>query len=615
MNRSVKALNLILPNNLRDIIDTLAFFLDYIPLNNQFLTHFFHQLQQENLVKNKDSFIQFLELTNFLRRHGLITYDTKLTYGKVHPILGYQLRVQKQQNKSGELLRAFIKSYNQYANILNKLLETRTPKKALEFSPLINNLFFLSFRSIRNQEPVEELYTLSKFILEQSRSEKTHFEFLQNLAGTYQQQTVSDFNNLLLIDFIGCLDELAALHRQRGNFQQSLSICLENLAIFQMKEPKQMNQVEKTAVATLLINLATTYREIRDYDHALTKGEQALELVQPLNQPVLLANVYIELGNLYKTTNQFEKSEAIYLQALALIDSDQARSATIKFNLGTIYDNLRQWSKSITYYEEALAFFQDEGNKRMEGLCFMNIGLVYENQGHFSKSKSYYKKAMHIFIPLENAFYEAQTYQNVAIVSMKERIYEDALTYFKKALFVYQRLDRPLLIAEIQQNMGEVYRLLKQYDSSIFYGKAALDAFTQNGDLISIAKINQNLGNTYYMIDELKLARASYIRAQEIYEAQGFHFQLGTIYQNLALIAQAFGQYLEGQTYLLEAVKLFIPYKDFRQIGWLVSNANRFAYTFNDKQVLKQLNELLEVHFTKDELQEIIQQAKVFYEQ
>ncbi len=122
------------------------------------------------------------------------------------------------------------------------------------------------------------------------------------------------------------------------------------------------------------------------------RPEEALEALEKVTQPLLLAEKLCQQGTANIFLNNIEQAKQEFVSGLEL-DPDHYRSLT---NIGNLYlensetgknGEAGEIDKAIHYYEQALSINEDFPN------ALHNLGVAYRQKGQIAKSVGYIKKA------------------------------------------------------------------------------------------------------------------------------------------------------------------------------------------------------------------------------
>ncbi len=187
-------------------------------------------------------------------------------------------------------------------------------------------------------------------------------------------------------------------------------------------------------VSDVLNNLGIAYLHIGDFALAQEYHQEALSLrrnlpsvnrtkyAQSLNN---LALCYQDMGKLRPALEMLMQARQIYTE-----QGDDLRLADVYLNLGNVYSDSLSWQEAIKMYRKALPLFQSDTLAR--ALCINNLGNVLKQMGRFEEARHHYRQALALSMPRYGLQHPdvAETYFNLGMNEMAQGSLASALLYF-----------------------------------------------------------------------------------------------------------------------------------------------------------------------------------------
>ncbi len=129
------------------------------------------------------------------------------------------------------------------------------------------------------------------------------------------------------------------------------------------------------------------YKRIEQFDIAIVFNKKASELAKKLNNPRLVCNSLVNLGNLYYYEKQYEKAEEVYNKALRYaneLPSFKGRSA-IYNGLSSCLGEIGRFKEAYEYADKAVVWAVKENHLTLIPIVLCNQAyncLFYEEQFH-----------------------------------------------------------------------------------------------------------------------------------------------------------------------------------------------------------------------------------------
>lgn len=130
--------------------------------------------------------------------------------------------------------------------------------------------------------------------------------------------------------------------------------------------------------AHLLEKTGLLYLNTNDYTNATLCFTKSLSLGEQLNDSVLIANCYRNMGVVNFYQQNYQKGEAYFHQALAIYEKKGSaeQQALLLKNLGDIYLQNSDSAKANNNYIQALALFKKLNDKRGEATVYSNQSIL-----------------------------------------------------------------------------------------------------------------------------------------------------------------------------------------------------------------------------------------------
>jgi len=175
--------------------------------------------------------------------------------------------------------------------------------------------------------------------------------------------------------------------------------------------------------------------------------------------------------------------------------------AYAKRNLGMLYFSQTDLDKSMNCFIEAKKWFEDNDDKDGQAFTNLGIGLLYWNFGDFDIGFSHTNEALDLFKDSENLEGQAWTYNSFGNYYFDWKDYKQSLHYFQKSYDLFEQTDHEMGKARSLNGMGNIYNYQGDYDKALEYQIKSLEihrnvgnVFGESRTLNDIGLIHQNLG-------------------------------------------------------------------------------------------------------------------------
>lgn len=253
----------------------------------------------------------------------------------------------------------------------------------------------------------------------------------------------------------------AVSHKNKGEYDTAVAFLEKSVIINQ----DEMNEPE---IAADFLELGDIYRMKNDFEKSKENLYRSLELYEKLKDDSGIARAYSLLGNIYLVKSDYSGSAEFYEKAIVILEriGDQERMAGTLSNLGGVYYFTGDYPKAIEQFQKALTINEKAGNKLWMLANLGNSGNIYFELADYDKALEYFNRAYELGKELGNNYSIIGTLSNIGSVYVKLSDDEKALEYYQKALQVANETGDKHYIAEDLYNIGELYMRHSRYAES-----------------------------------------------------------------------------------------------------------------------------------------------------
>jgi adenylate cyclase len=293
----------------------------------------------------------------------------------------------------------------------------------------------------------------------------------------------------------------------------------------------------KPGIARAYMNLGNSYEGTADFQNALACYEKAYKIYDSAGNKSGIAFVCTQMGNVCKNMSEYPKALKYFLVALKIHESakDDERAAFVNGRIGSVYKDQEDFTTALEYYGKAINVFRKTGDKINIAKIYISMGIVYQGQKNYPKALDYFRKAIELDKETENANGVATGLGNIGDVYTMQKDYAAAIQYFRESMAIYEKMDDNLGVAYNDGNIAECLLNFYKYPKSIYgdgnskkdpaipTGRAALvKAFDYLNEEIAIGKtlkIPDLLQQGYQNISEAYRLSGDYKKALEYADA------------------------------------------------------------------------------------------------
>lgn len=217
----------------------------------------------------------------------------------------------------------------------------------------------------------------------------------------------------------------------QGRYDSGLALNLKAVEI--ARKTKDSLLLGKT-----LFNTGTSYRQLSQYENAITYFEQGRKIFTAIGDSMLLARGYDVLQLLYYNLEDYDKAIAYGEAAVKWLRTvdDPVWLGSALSNLGMNYSEKGAYQKAKEVWMEAIAIGKKIGNLEMEASPLLNLGDMYMNMGEYGVLKSYFERALELYTKLDGAEGIAIALRGLAIYEYYKNNFTAAKEYANRSLDV-----------------------------------------------------------------------------------------------------------------------------------------------------------------------------------
>jgi tetratricopeptide (TPR) repeat protein len=273
---------------------------------------------------------------------------------------------------------------------------------------------------------------------------------------------------------------------------------------------KTGNEKEKSF---LLLGLSTLYRQVGDYDSALERLLESLEIEEKNNALVNMAIRYNEIGLIYRNKGDLDKALESCFKALEIDEkSNNLKNASSYYNnIGMIYKAKGDLDKALEFTFKALEIDEKNNDLKKMATKYNNIGQVYQTKGDLDKALDISFKALEIDQENNDFLGLARDYTNIGAIYQIKGDLDKGLEFGLMALEIDKKINDFANIARDYNNIGYFYFVKGDLDKALEYAFKALEIDEKNNDRVSMVLDYSNIGRIYKAKGDNKTANRYFI--------------------------------------------------------------------------------------------------------
>ncbi|MBL8133404.1 MAG: tetratricopeptide repeat protein, partial [Anaerolineae bacterium] len=248
------------------------------------------------------------------------------------------------------------------------------------------------------------------------------------------------------------LNMLAYAAMLAGDYEAASSRAQEAVALLDRLDDPLLS-------AITLGNLSYLHFLSGDYGEAERIAVMDMRRADASGSEIQMARVRNMLGEIYHAMNQEEKAKALFEESYALSRAldNRAYLAYVATNLGNVLHRMGRYSESVTRYEESVKLHRDAGNRRGVAEASNMLAGAYLMLGEFRRAIPCHQQALEVFRSLGDVRGVANSLAMLSSAESSEGDYAEAVAHAEECLRLRRQMGNPMDIADV---LGHLSRAL-----------------------------------------------------------------------------------------------------------------------------------------------------------
>ena len=212
---------------------------------------------------------------------------------------------------------------------------------------------------------------------------------------------------------------------------------------------------------------------------AMVSLKQSIALLEQLDDPIGLARVYSNVGNIYGEENKYQESVRYFYKTLKVFKDVNLKEgeARILNNIGLIYYYIDSYDLALDHFTESIDIYHELKLVKKIGSGLSHIGSVYYGQGKYIEAIEKGEEAIQLLLESNNKFTLADNYFLLAKAYEKIGNKEKTRYYLDKSL-------------EIDYTINNNSRIIERltFDADSFYDSDLTKATEKAEDVLKLVK-------------------------------------------------------------------------------------------------------------------------------
>lgn len=294
---------------------------------------------------------------------------------------------------------------------------------------------------------------------------------------------------------------------------------------------------------------------------------KGLSISQKIENHLLEASCYNQLGIVYDVTSKYDSALYCYRKAISIAETHghEVMKGQALNNIGLIYWNLGELDRAIEYYTQSLVISEENNNEKGVANTLSNIGALYTDKREYKAAVPFHMRAVKAREKLGDTYGLSVSYANLGKLYLDFEKNDSARYFIEKSTLLKDSLNDRRGLAINYSNLGVVYKRSGKLDSAVWATNLAKDIRMELGDKNALAGEYSLLGALYTELKDYQKAYTMLDSARQIALEMGNKIELINIYARLAGVDTLTGDYKSAVRHMEKRIAAQYDFYDIEQ--------------------------------------------------
>ncbi len=346
--------------------------------------------------------------------------------------------------------------------------------------------------------------------------------FVSNDSDTslYFNTTAFDFQNLELSEKADLYLLIGELYLEKGQYHKSYNYFQESLQIYR----SERNQFGEACAQNALGEVCT---KLSDFEIAIGFLMDAIPTFKEQNKSEYEGDALVNLATVFFELEQYNDANQLYNNALTiwLELSDTVKISEAYFNIAKVYTKLGDIFQAVAYHDKSLELREKINYSEGIILSFFSIAEIYEQKGEFLKAESFYIQSLDLSQKIDNRFGMAKAFNALGNLNLLQGELSKARSYLNESMIVAEFINSKEILLDVYKNLSSLFEQENVYDKALYYFKKYTkikENLFSDKKYQKIAQLKLNLDNQAKSKTIEKLEVVSYFKTQALNKQRNF---------------------------------------------------------------------------------------------
>ncbi|MDT0602606.1 response regulator [Thalassotalea castellviae] len=358
------------------------------------------------------------------------------------------------------------------------------------------------------------------------------------------------------------------------------------LILFELKELLTAFNLTNNERLDVLKAIEKNYQNTRDFINAIETVNRIILLTEQSDNSLDLAQAYKRLGIYHYLKGEYQQAIEHYHDALEIINrlNQPILIANMNNNIGLAQAALGQNIQAINSYQVAEKIYQEFGSELDRIDIRFNIAGLYLKLERYDTAIEAYLDVIERRKKIQDLSGLADAYSDLGIAYKQSNKAEIALEFMQKSLNYYLEKNDLFSLASIYHNIAEVYFELNQHDRVLTFAEESIAIAQENEYKTALSGALHTYAKGLYYLGNAEQSLSYLLQSQKIAEELNYAKQLLNNYSLFSLVYATLNQPANALKYH----KLYILARNKREND----NFNLLLASYESEQLKQQVLQL-----------------------
>lgn len=250
------------------------------------------------------------------------------------------------------------------------------------------------------------------------------------------------------------------------NFKENIYNCKTSISLFKQEK-------DTISLCFAYQMLAGIYLHSSNYDLSIKYNLIAHRIAKKINNDVLMANSYNEIGLIMNIKQDYARAKYYYFKALYHRKkcNEEYGIQTTYTNLGIVFKNMKQYDKAFYFQKKSLQLAKKMKSTFGIAYAYSDIGNLHLMLNQLDSAENYFKKSVALRKEIDDKWELGFTYNYLGELYRLKNNKQLSLSYLRDAVKLGQQTANSKQLYESFEQMSLTFAHFKQFDSAFVYNR------------------------------------------------------------------------------------------------------------------------------------------------